>query len=168
MLKAIRKNGIMILAMLLFFSSLIYILFFESVSVNGDSMLPTYESGDVLIVQSGNSAVGLNDVVTIDGHKLSEDKDLSLNHMIKRIIGGPGDTVRIENDVLFVNNERVEENFLFSQMECSLDVEIKLKENEFFVLGDNRNNSLDSRVFGSIPRDVISGKVVIQIFNSYD
>jgi len=85
---------------------------------------------------------------------------------IKRIIGLPGETVEIENGNIriFKNGEILflKENYLPSNFFTSGDIRVKLKDNEYFVLGDNRNFSWDSRKFGPISRDLIIGRVFLR------
>ncbi|ABX41473.1 signal peptidase I [Lachnoclostridium phytofermentans] len=88
------------------------------------------------------------------------------NVCMKRIIGIPGDTVDINSGHIYVNNELIDTEYTFGTMQWEGDVNypIALGEDEYFVLGDNYENSLDSRYqsFGLVPRDNIFGKVMFQ------
>lgn len=79
---------------------------------------------------------------------------------VKRLIGLPGDTVEIHDGLLFLNGTRVQEPYLNEQrMEGEFDA-FTLQDNEYFVMGDNRNHSQDSRYIGPIRPSQISSKVI--------
>ena len=88
----------------------------------------------------------------------SEGKDY-----IKRIVAVGGDTVEIRDGVLFLNGLMKEENYTLEPIGYSLE-KITVPENSYFVLGDNRNNSADSHVWGFLPKQNIIGKAVLVIF----
>ena len=87
--------------------------------------------------------------------------------IIKRIIGLPGETVKYENNILYINNKRVEENFDHKRTEDFKTGELGIKKipnDMYLVVGDNRTNSLDSRTIGYISKDRIVGKTSLTIF----
>ena len=84
--------------------------------------------------------------------------------LVKRVVGLPGETIKYESGQLYVNGEPVEENFISDDVKKQTvtrygnDIpEIKLKDDEYYVLGDNRGNSTDSRYFGAIKKSQIKG-----------
>ncbi|MEC6747287.1 signal peptidase I [Marinilactibacillus sp. XAAS-LB27] len=136
------------------------------VSVEGESMAPTLEDGDKLLL-SKMGEVEPFDIIVFPAPDEPEKQ------YIKRVIGVPGDEIRYSNDTLYVNNEEVEEPYLEGLEELDAPViggtinEFSLEslqgvqtvpENEFFVMGDNRGNSRDSRYFGFVPEDSVTGK----------
>ena len=128
---------------------LIYVIrtfIFSPVIVEGDSMNPTLVEGDRLFINKIGMYVGeveRLDVVVFKGRK---DK-----HYIKRVIGMPGDRIRFEDNHLYINDQIVSENYIIKngfQRDMSLHSlygHDTIPENYYFVLGDNRPNSLDSR-----------------------
>ena len=85
----------------------------------------------------------------------------SNTNFIKRIVAGPGDRLRIENGAPVVNGERAEEDFIRpcgGGPVCNLREEITIPEDQYFMMGDNRGGSDDSRYWGPIERDWIVGK----------
>ncbi|RHP33105.1 signal peptidase I [Clostridium sp. AF34-10BH] len=137
---------------------LIVSLFSRKLIVDGNSMEPNYHNGDVLKI---NSVVYLTsepqryDVVAV--HMPSMD-------LIKRIIALPGETVRIdENGEVLINGKVIEDPFakeaITQDMRGLAADTITLKDNEFFVMGDNRNASTDSRTIGPIQKKQIIGKI---------
>ena len=77
--------------------------------------------------------------------------------IIKRVIGMPGDTIEIKDNVLYVNDEAVVENYIKEEMVTNDLGPYTLQDNEYFACGDNRNHSTDSRVLGPISEEDIIG-----------
>ena len=82
-------------------------------------------------------------------------------YLIKRVIGLPGEKLRYSNNQLYINGKRIEENYEFTNTE---DFSYKTKEGEYFVLGDNRVVSKDSRMLGTFSEDDIVGRVNFRLF----
>ena len=134
---------------------------FSPVKVNGTSMVPTLNDGNIMILNEiGYYLNGVNrfDIVVIDynGEKL-----------IKRIIGLPGETIEYKNYDLYVNGEIVAENFKHKDTAdfsiSELDAEV-IPDDYYFVVGDNRINSKDSRMVGFIHKSKIMGKTNFVIY----
>lgn len=134
------------------------------IQVNGISMEGTLHDGDIMILnklQYKRNGVDRFDIVVIKTDN---------SHIIKRVIGLPGDTVEIIDNKLYVNGKLYKESYLdkgtvtedFNLREL-LD-ENKVPKNSYFVLGDNRDDSLDSRILGFINEDDIEGIASLTIF----
>lgn len=126
------------------------------VLVQNISMLPTLQPGEFLLVNRvayklGSPRVG--DIVVFHAPGLS-DQDY-----IKRIIGRPGDTVRIENGTVYVNDLPLYEPYIADAPGYSGTWIVP--DDQIFVLGDNRNNSSDSHLWGFVPTDDIVGKALL-------
>ena len=135
---------------------------FELVRVDGDSMLPTLTTDERLFVEkiSKLSEDGLNigDIIIV--HYPGEDN----KSYVKRIVGLPGDKLKVENGKLWRNGVLIQENYtLDSRMNYDFE-EYIVPEDSYFVMGDNRNDSMDSRVVGSISRSEIVGHAVCVIW----
>lgn len=131
---------------------LIFIIFFGTADVVGNSMLPTCNDGDKLIISKFGS-VKYGDIVAIYSDSMNE-------MLCKRVIGVSGDTILLSCDGLFVNGEYVTEDYVndsrwYETIQDSITFNVG--ENEVFVLGDNRNISLDSRRLGCLKTDNIYG-----------
>ena len=127
--------------------------------VSGSSMRPAFYSGDVLIYERGvPKKLEYGDVLIIKSW-LDQDKDY-----VKRIVGLPGDVIEIdEKGYVIRNGEQVKENEVlhgFQQADSDISFPYRVQADEYFYLGDNRPVSLDSRVFGSLKKTQILGKVI--------
>ena len=124
--------------------------------VSGESMEPNYYNGNLLYcdkqVYENSSDVERFDVVVIQNGYFK---------IIKRVIGLPGDTLQIKDKKIYINGEILEENYGKEPIEDEgiAIIELHLKDNEFFVLGDNRNHSSDSRTYGIFNFNDIEGKI---------
>jgi len=148
---------------------------FQPYQVDGQSMETTLQNGDRLIVYklpvTLSNLMGNNytpnrwDVIVFDKPKQLSAPD-STKHLIKRVIGLPGERVVVSDGIVQVYNQEKPEGFNpDSGKEYSNDivstngnVDITVGRDEIFVLGDNRDNSSDSRVFGSIPTSIVVGR----------
>lgn len=131
------------------------------VRVNGDSMKDTLHHKDIMILDKISyrfSKINRFDIVVIKENK---------EYLIKRVIGLPGEVVEYRGNTLYIDGEKVKENFSHKKTEDfnmeDLNVS-KVPEDMYLVLGDNRTNSLDSRILGFIPRDHIVGKSSFTLF----
>ena len=137
--------------------------FFRAALVRGSSMEPTLRDGDCIFVQTaGYHQPRQGDIVAIRA------KDRQGKHLIKRIIAREGDTVQIdfEAGMVFVNGQLLEEPYINEATTLSGDIPfpVTVPPGCFFVLGDNRNHSQDSRssALGFVPLDDIEGKAVFR------
>ena len=123
--------------------------------VSGDSMNPTYTNGDVVFLWEYNFHIERYDIVVAK---------TEIGNVIKRVIGLPGDTILISEGIVYVNGIAIDE-YAFETTEGGVaDSEYIVSENCYFLLGDNRANSIDSREFGEVEKDMIKGVVVFKVF----
>ena len=146
---------------------------FEPFRIPSGSMLPTLHIGDFILVNKYQYGIRLPvvdlKVVPVGSPQRGDvvvfryPMDTSVNY-IKRVVGLPGDTVEVKSGVLSVNGVTYDESYLTDERtarfdKSSSDFSITLGEDEYFVMGDNRDNSNDSRNVGVINRDMFVGKV---------
>jgi signal peptidase I len=133
--------------------------------VKGASMEPNFEDGEYLVVDE--ISYRFKEPVRGDVIVFKYPKDPS-QYYIKRIIGLPEEDIRISNQNVFVidgdNLTEIEEDYLPEKVFLGNNGDIHLGENEYFVMGDNRRMSYDSRQWGSLDKNNIIGKVWIRIW----
>lgn len=128
------------------------------VRVNGNSMNETLQDGEILLLEKYDKDFERFDIVVLNYNN---------EKLVKRIIGLPGETIEYRNNILYINGKKVEESFISENTE-NFKLEYlgydKIPEGYYFVVGDNRDDSLDSRIIGLIPNDKIDGKAIFRIF----
>ncbi|TAH34238.1 signal peptidase I [Candidatus Saccharibacteria bacterium] len=174
--------GVLLLAPLI--AVLLTMFVFQSYQVDGPSMQETLHNNDRLIVWklprtwariTGHQYVPKRgDIIIFSQSNLSQYGDAAdSKQLVKRVIGLPGDHVVVKDGVITVYNKEHPNGF---QPDATLpygkdgaipttsdNVDVTLKDDQLFVSGDNRSNSLDSRIFGPISTDQVIGKLVVRI-----
>ena len=157
-------SNVLYIAAVLLFSFLIVRYVGQRTEVIGNSMVPTLEDGNQLVTDKITYRFREPerfDIIVFPHEPMHE-------FYIKRIIGMPGETVESgEDGVIYINGEVLEENYGYGQTAPQERTgEIVLGEDEYFVLGDNREVSLDSRYreVGNIPRSIIIGRAWVRIY----
>ena len=130
----------------------------EAYEIKGRSMVPTFEDGQRVVVLKLFSEIERGDVVIFSSQD-DPGKDL-----IKRVIALPGERIRIRKGKVRINGKLLKEIYLEEKDFGLYDAEIDevVAEGEIYVLGDNRDDSHDSRRFGSVSEDSLKGKVVVR------
>ena len=137
----------------------------ENTKVIGSSMLPTLQEGNNIFITKPDYFFGSpkrGDVIVFP-HS-------SGNLYIKRIIGMPGDEIDIKKGNIYINGDKYEEDYILQKIstgrEGDIDYPATVPDNSYFVLGDNRNNSSDSRLesVGFVEEDNITGKATLRIW----
>ncbi|WP_407944839.1 signal peptidase I [Paenibacillus albiflavus] len=157
---------------------IIGIYLFQPYKVNGESMVPTLHNNERIYVSklmhTFSYLPDYGDIVILDSRvdRPYTFKDAFLGHpviqfiagvedgrtnYVKRVIGKPGDTITIKDNKVYRNGAALDEPYINGPMNYNTDEVWNVPEGSIFVLGDNRNNSLDSRKMGNIPLDHVLG-----------
>ena len=150
-----------IIAAIVLVAFLLVFTFFTHVNMAGVSMRPTIEDETSLLINRGRyifMSPAHNHIIAFES--LSNEQDTTY---VKRVVGVPGDTILIKNGRLYVNGEKYDDVADTETIDYKglAETEMTLGDDEYFVLGDNRNNSEDSRYqsIGLISKKQIKGKV---------
>ena len=125
------------------------------IKVNGESMYDTLIDGDIMILNiidyRMHGAKRFDIVVADEGTE----------YLIKRVIGLPGEEIEYKDNQLYVNGKKVKDNY---GTDVTDDFSFKVPKDSYFIMGDNRTNSVDSRRLGAFKKDEIKGKTKLTIF----
>ena len=143
------------------FLAIIVILFlYQPVKVEGTSMTPALINEERIFINKFVYRFGISDIVRGDTIVFWAPEDPSRSY-IKRVIGVPGDVVEIVDGTVVLNGKRLEEPYLIDANRDRMSMPRRVIEPQhYFVLGDHRNSSNDSRSWGTVSRDAIYGKAV--------
>lgn len=157
--RRIIKSSVYALVLVAAIAVLIATLVLPVLQISGTSMEPTLNNGEI--------------VVLFKTTKLERGDLCGFSYsnkiLIKRVIGLPGDYIAIDEDGnVFVNNKKIDEPYITEKGlgECDIEFPYQVPENEFFLMGDHRSTSIDSRstVIGCIPQDQIIGKIFLKVW----
>jgi len=150
---AIDTVETLLLALILFFG---INALSDRVRVENISMLPTLRPGEFLLVNKVAYKLGepqIGDIITFHYPKNPQE------NYIKRVMGLPGDEIKIEDGKVFVNGTQLDEPYIAAV--TASQGTWTVPEDSLFVMGDNRNESSDSRAWGPVPMDLVVGKAVV-------
>jgi len=165
---------LVILAIVLVCTVLLRTFVVQSFSIPSLSMSPTLQVGDRIIVDKlsyGFGSIHRGDIVVFRRPPL-EDQEYA--DLVKRVIGLPGETISASDGHVYIDGKRLSEPWLppgpqsytgplpgDAHQQFNLPGPVKIPPGEYYVMGDNRENSEDSRFFGPIPKSLIVGRAVI-------
>lgn len=136
----------------------------KPVLVEGKAMLPNFRNGDRVMMDKNVSELNRGDVITF-----LYPKDRT-KWYFKRIIGLPGETIEIREGKVYINGEVLEEPYIdesYNQAKANFPPR-KVPEYQYFVMGDNRDNSSDSRYWGTVDKELIQGKYYMTYYKAED
>ncbi len=154
MMKKKTKLNFTILFMIILV--ILNVFVFNITFVLGDSMEPTFHSGDILFTSKIYSEINKNDII-ITSHNNALNAPL-----IKRVIGTQGNKITIEDNRVYVDDKEL---IYYSEFQSEESLSIIVPAESYFILGDNYRYSKDSRNIGTIETDDVNGKIMFKIFS---
>ncbi len=148
------------LAVSVLIASLVILFIYQPVQVEGTSMMPALENQERIFINKFTYRMGIEKIARGDLVVFWFDNEPGKSY-IKRVVGLPGDQIRIERGTVYVNGGRLQEDYVPAEYRDNLSQpELVVPADRYYVLGDHRSSSSDSRTWGPIPRDAIYGKAV--------
>ncbi|MGB3692082.1 MAG: signal peptidase I [Spirulinaceae cyanobacterium] len=164
--KSIKEN-LQILVLALAISLFIRFFIAEPRYIPSDSMFPTLEVGDRIVVEKVSSlftSPQKGNIVVFQPPLQLQMQGYDANQaFIKRVVGTAGDTVAVENNTVYLNDVPLKENYIAEPPHYQLFKQ-QVPEKSLFMMGDNRNNSNDSHVWGFLPKQQIIGRAVFRFW----
>jgi signal peptidase I len=164
--KAVWEN-VQVLAIALVLALLVRTYVAEPRFIPSDSMVPTLQVRDRLVVEKVSyhlNAPKAGDIIVFDPPPQLQSQGYAKDQaFIKRIIGLPGDVVEVKLGQVYINGLARPEPYIAEDPKYTLPA-VQVPDNQFFVMGDNRNNSNDSHVWGFLPRKYIIGRAWLRFY----
>ena len=165
----------------------IRVFLFQPFFVQGASMEPNFEDGEYLIInelgyKETEIGVGSKEIFSVDSFKELKREDVVVfrypkdpkQYFIKRVIGLPGEKIKISEGKVYIFNKENpegiilnESGYLLQGLKTHGEILEQLSDSEYFVMGDNRSGSHDSRVFGAVGKEFIIGRVLVRAWPFY-
>ena len=164
--RSLRENLILItIALVLAFFIRTFIA--EPRYIPSDSMLPTLETGDRLVIEKISyrfTSPKFGDIVVFQPPPELQRRGYSQDQaFIKRIIGTPGDTLKIDDGKVYLNGNILQENYIKEPPLQAFQL-VRVPQNQYFMMGDNRNDSNDSRYWGFLPKKNMIGNAIFRFW----
>ncbi len=158
--------GVVLVCLGVALAVLVKVLAFQFFAVPSASMTPTLQVGDRILVQKYNLGTGRlrpGDVVVFR-RPPTDHVDTDIAHVVKRIVALPGQVVGSQDGHLLVDGQPVAEPYLPAGTATTDVATQTIPAGEYFVMGDNRQDSYDSRAFGPISDRLVVGRVIAQVW----
>lgn len=141
-------------------AALVILFLYRPVKVEGTSMMPSLFDQERLFINQFSYKFGIGDIRRGDTVVFYFPEDPTESY-IKRVIGLPGDTVAVDDGYVIVDGKKLVENYVPAEYRDDRSYALKtVPSGQYFVLGDHRSSSNDSRAWGFVPRNYIYGKAV--------
>jgi signal peptidase I len=161
-----------LIAAALLLALLIKAFLFQAFYIPSESMVPTLNKNDRVLVNKLSYKfhdVHRGDIVVFEAPPGEED---DIKDLVKRVIGLPGDQIAFKDGVVYLNGSPLDESYLpegtITSQTCNVAAQVTVPANSYWVMGDNRQASKDSRCFGAIPKGDIVGRVFFKMWPPSD
>ena len=157
-----KRHTIIFACSLLIFAACTSLPAVQPIEVKGAAMLPALNDGDRIVIERNPQKLERGDIVVF---LFPEDETVSY---IKRIVGLPNETVEVREGIIWVNGKPLDEPYVdakYNQSARSVS-ELTLADDSYYVAGDNRDNSSDSRIWGPVKRSLIYGKYLKKYYDA--
>jgi signal peptidase I len=161
----IEWGVILVIAVLASFIVRLYV--FQTFSIPSGSMEPTLHVGDRIVVDKLSvrfGTINVGDIIVFKAPPTEHCGDGNFPDLVKRVIGLPGQTLTSKGNVVYVNGKVLKEPWTYWKTLSPAIKKITVPANNYFVMGDWRSNSCDSRFWGTVPRSDIIGKAFFRIW----
>ncbi len=157
------KENLVTIAIALTIALLIRVFIAEPRYIPSESMLPTLAVGDRLVIEKVSynfQPVHRGDIIVFQPPRQLQVRGYKADQaFIKRVIAKEGDTVTVQDGIVYVNSQPLQENYIAQLPQYNMSL-VTVPEGNLFVMGDNRNNSNDSHIWGFLPESNIIGHAV--------
>lgn len=163
-----QRENLQILAIAIILSLFIRGYVAEPRFIPSDSMFPTLEIGDRLVIEKVSYHLHppqQGDIIVFQPPEVLQTQGYPRKQaFIKRIIGLPGEKLDIQNGQVYINDRAILEEYIAEPPNYSLYQPVIIPDRQYFVMGDNRNNSNDSHVWGFLPQENIIGRAFLRFW----
>jgi len=131
-------------------------------AVSGVSMKDTFQSGDIIFYTRVNPTISVGDIISAEVHT----DEAGSTYYIKRVVAKEGDVVDLRDGVLYVNDEPEKGDYIRGKTyaeDCAFTYPYTVPEGSYFIVGDNREESVDSRAFGAVGKRQIKGVIHVRL-----
>ena len=161
------KENLVTIAIALTIALVIRVFIAEPRYIPSESMLPTLEVGDRLVIEKvfyNFQPVQRGDIIVFQPPKQLQVRGYEINQaFIKRAIAKGGDTVAVQDGIVYVNNRPLQEDYIAQLPRYNMPL-VTVPKGSLFVMGDNRNNSNDSHIWGFLPENNIIGHAIFRFW----
>ena len=161
----IEWGVILVIAVLASFLVRMYAV--QTFFIPSGSMEPTLHVGDRILVNKLSvrfGTINIGDIIVFKAPPTEHCDDGSYSDLVKRVIGLPGQTITSKGNTVYVNGKPLKERWKYWPDLNPAIKKLKVPANNYYVMGDNRANSCDSRFWGSVPRSDIIGKAFFRMW----
>ena len=167
--RVVRALGewVLILSLAMLAAFIIRTYVFQTFYIPSVSMVPTLEVGDRIIVSKISTSIGTihrGDIIVFARPPRESCGGGDVTDLVKRVIGLPGETISSRGNKILINGKVIEQHWKTTRPLGREIGTVKIPQGQYFMMGDNRSASCDSRYWGTLPKRFIVGKVVMRIW----